>query len=135
MSSQQTTLAPIMLTTKWPKNHKLRMPKKKWLKYYEVENKDFESILTKTTEVVHEVLNKEPRYITAWSGGKDGAVVLDKLYKSNRLDSVFYIKTNTGVQPTEDFLKDYCISLGVKLHIREPTPLAFAYVALVLEIG
>lgn len=132
---KQTTLAPVMITREWSEHHKLRLPKKQWLDYYETPEQTFESIIEKTFDKVLEVTKKEAKPIVAWSGGKDGGVVLHKLLKKNLVGDVFYIRTNTGVQATEDFVIDSCTSLGLRLHIREPTPLAYSYVALVCEIG
>lgn len=126
----QTKLVEPMLTERWPKNHKLREPKKHFLTFYEPKEESFSSIMERLEELGRDT------YVVGWSGGKDGGVVLDKTLKSNReIKRVFYIRTNTGVQLTEDFLKDQCQSMGLKLDIREPTPHAFVYVAICLEVG
>lgn len=127
--STQTKLSKVTLTEKWPKNHRLRKSKKNWLNYHEPKEMTFNSIIEKLEELGRDT------FVVATSGGKDSGVVLDKLYKLNKIDSVFYIRTNTGVQMTEDFIKDRCQELGLTLHIREPTPHAFVYVAICLEVG
>jgi len=127
--SKQTKLSEPTITEKFPENHKLRMPKKQWLEYHQPKSQTFESIMSKIQELGRDTL------VVAYSGGKDSGVVLHKLLDKHKLDSAFYIRTNTGVQITEDFIKDTCQSLGVKLHIREPTPHAFVYVAICLEVG
>lgn len=126
----QTKLVEPMLTERWPKNHKLREPKKYYLKYFEPKLPETNSILELIDDLV-----PEHKPVVMWSGGKDGRVVLEECLKRERVDSVFYIRTNTGVQVTEDFIKDTLQSLGIRLHIREPTPHAFVYVAICLEIG
>jgi len=125
----QTRLIEPMLTDSWPENHKLKMPKKQWLDYYKPKEETFNSILERIDELGRET------YIVALSGGKDSGVVLDKLYKLGKKLRGFYIKTNTGIKPTEDFVKDTCQKYGIRLDIREPTPHSHVYVAIVCEIG
>jgi 3'-phosphoadenosine 5'-phosphosulfate sulfotransferase (PAPS reductase)/FAD synthetase len=128
--SKLITPPKVMLTTKSPKGHKLRMPKKLWLDYHEPDTMNFDGIMNKIEELLPNHQN-----IVGLSGGKDSGVVLHKLLDNNMIDRAFYIKTNIGVQATEDFVKDTCLSLGIPLDIREPTPHAFVYVAICLEVG
>lgn len=130
MKQIQTKLIEPMVTDRWPKNHRLIEPKKFYLKYYEPKSTTTES----TLEAIDELL-PDHKPVVMWSGGKDGRVVLEELLNRERVNSVMYIRTNTGVQVTEDFIRDTLQSLGIRLHIREPTPHAFVYVAICLEIG
>jgi 3'-phosphoadenosine 5'-phosphosulfate sulfotransferase (PAPS reductase)/FAD synthetase len=126
---KQERLSPITKTETWPKNHKITLTKKFFQKDYPVKSTTFEGIINEAGFLGIDT------FIAGYSGGKDSGMVVDKLYQANMLDGVFHIRTNTGVQVTEDFVIDQCQSLGVKLDIREPTPLAYAYVAFCLEFG
>lgn len=119
-----------MLITKSPKNHKLRLPKKSWLTYYEPDIMNFDGIIKKIDELL-----PNNQKVVSLSGGKDSGVVLDRLHELEIIDRAFFIKTNVGVKATEDFVIDQCRSYGVPLDIREPAPLAFVYVAICLEVG
>jgi len=126
---KQTELFEQVVTTRFPKNHRLQIPKKTHLTFYDVKDHSTESILNKTKELGRDT------FIVALSGGKDSSVVLDKATKLIEVDSAFYIKTNVGVTITETYTRDLCQSHGIQLHIREPTPHPFIYVAICLEMG
>lgn len=117
------------LDYKAAKNHRLRIPKNQWLDFHEPREETFDSIIEKAKELGRET------FVVATSGGKDSGVVLDMAIKRELISGVFFIKTNTGVQATEDFVKDRCQELGVKLYIREPAPHPFVYVAFVMYAG
>lgn len=106
------------------------MPKKSWLTYHEPDTMNFEGIVSKIDELI-----PNNQKVVGLSGGKDSGVVLHKLLEKNMVDRAFYIKTNIGVQATEDFVIQTCKDLGVPLDIREPAPLTQVYVAICLEIG
>lgn len=128
MKHKQSKLSEPMVTTSYSKNHKLREPKKKWLTYHEPKTLDTKGILEKIDE-----LYPNNNKIVALSGGKDSGVVLDK--NLDIIQRAFFIKTNVGVQDTEDFVQDQCQKYGIPLDIREPAPHAFVYVAICLEAG
>lgn len=88
----QTKLVEPMLTERWPKNHKLREPKKFYLKYYEPKQPNIDSIL----ESIDELL-PDHKPVTMWSGGKDGRVVLEELIKEDDVTAQTYCKVN-GIQ-------------------------------------
>ena len=119
-----------MLTTKSPKGHKLRLPKKSWIKFYEPDVMNFDGIIKKIDGLV-----PNHQKIVALSGGKDSSCVLHKLYEKNMVDRAFFIRTNIGVQETEDFVIELCESYKIPLDIREPAPFAYIYPAVCLEIG
>lgn len=128
MKTTQSKLSEPMLTERWPKHHKLTK-KKFFQKDYPVSNKSFEGIIREAEKLGLDT------FVVGYSGGKDSGMVLDKLIEMGKLDSVLHLRTNIGVKITEDFVIQQCKDKGVKLHIREPTPLAFAYVAYCLEFG
>ncbi len=119
-----------MVTTVWPKNHKLRLPKKLWLDYHEPETMNYDGILNKIDEIL-----PNHQKIVAFSGGKDSGVVLKKLLDKELVERAFFIRTNIGSKITEDFCIDTCKSYGIPIDIREPVPHAFIYIALCLELG
>ncbi len=128
--THQSKLVEPMITENWPKGHKIRHPKNSWLKFYESDQLTYSSILKKIQELLPE--NKK---VVALSGGKDSGVVLHRLFQDNLVDRALYLRTNTGIQPTEDFVIDTCKSYGIPLDIREPTPNSHIYVAICLEVG
>lgn len=125
---KQTKLAPLMVTSKWPKGHKIRKTKGGSHDYYS-KDESFDGIIQTAKELGRDT------FIVGFSGGKDSGMVLDQADKKGELYGVFHIDTKTGVKVTQDFVKDVCQSRGLKLFIRTPTPLAFAYVAFCLEFG
>lgn len=127
--SNQSRLFESGIDKNWPKNHKLRLPKKTWLKFYEPKEETFDSIIERARELGRDT------FIVATSGGKDSGVVLDLAIKKDVCDAVFFIRTNTGVQITQDFVEDRCQELGIKLFIREPAPHPYVYVAFVMYAG
>jgi len=129
MKTEQSRLIETKLSLSYPKGHKLRIPKKQWLNFHEPKQETFDSIIDKAVELGRD------SFIVATSGGKDSGVVLDMAYKKDIVDAVFYIKTNTGVQMTEDFVIDRCNELGLKCYIREPAPHPYVYVAYCLYAG
>jgi 3'-phosphoadenosine 5'-phosphosulfate sulfotransferase (PAPS reductase)/FAD synthetase len=128
MTTEQTKLSEVTLNTRSPKHHRLRK-KKSFQKDYDVEATDFEGIIKEAEKLGRDT------FIVGYSGGKDSGKVLHKLNEMGKLYGVLHLKTNTGVQATEDFVIDECKRLGVKLFIREPTPLSFSYVAYCLQFG
>lgn len=125
---EQSTLFDKKITTRWPKHHRLTK-KKFYQKDYDVEAKDYEGILKEAENLGRDT------FVVGYSGGKDSGKVLDKLIKMGKCHSVFHINTNVGVSKTRDFVIKKCREYDIPLHIREPTPLAFAYVAFCLEFG
>ena len=125
---EQSKLSELMITYRSPKGHKIHK-KKSYQKDYEVSSKDFDGIISEAEKLGRDT------FIVGYSGGKDSGKVLDKLLKMNKLYGVLHLRTNTGVKITEDFVINQCKELGVKLFIREPTPLSFAYVAYCLQFG
>lgn len=128
MTTKQSVLTEKMLTQTWPQGHKMKK-EKSWRRTWDSKEQKFESIIEKIEELGRDT------FIVATSGGKDSGVVLDKLNQLNKVSSVFYIRTNTGVQMTEDFVKDRCQELGLKLDIRPPTQHPYVYVAICLQFG
>lgn len=126
--SKQTVLSEVKITTKSPKHH--RMQKKKFFqKDYDVKSKDFEGIILEAEELGLDT------FIVGYSGGKDSGKVLHKLNEMGKLYGVLHLRTNTGVESTEKFVIEQCKQMNTKLFIREPTPLAFAYVSYCLQFG
>jgi len=129
MTTHQSRLIDTLISRTYPKNHKLRIPKKQWLNFYEPKEETFDSIIDRALELGRE------SFIVATSGGKDSGVVLDKAIKKDIVDGVFYIQTNTGVHLTQEFVEDRCTELGLKLYIREPAPHPYVFVAFCLYAG
>lgn len=125
---KQTKLSELKITTRSPKGHKIHKLKP-YHKEYNVESTDFEGIIKEAEKLGIDT------FIVGYSGGKDSGKVLDKLIKMGKCGGVLHLKTNTGVKITEDFVIKQCEDLGVKLYIREPTPLSYAYVAYCLQFG
>jgi phosphoadenosine phosphosulfate reductase len=128
MKTDQTTLSEIKITTKSPKYHRVKK-KKFFQKDYEIKSKNFEGIIKEAEDLGID------SFIVGYSGGKDSGKVLHKLNKMGKLYGVLHLRTNTGVYSTEEFVIKQCKEMDVKLFIREPTPLAFAYVAYCLQFG
>ena len=128
MSDKQTKLSDIQITTKFPKGHRIRN-KKFFQKDYKVDATDFDGIIEEAEKIGLD------SFIVGYSGGKDSGKVLHKLNEMGKLYGVLHLRTNTGVATTEEFVIKQCQDLGVKLFIREPTPLSFAYVAYCLQFG
>lgn len=124
----QNKLFDVNITTQSPKRHRQRK-KSFFQKDYDVSSKTFEGIIQEA-----EALGLDT-FIVGYSGGKDSGKVLHKLHDMGKLYGVLHLRTNTGVQVTEDFVVDQCKKIGTKLFIREPTPLAFSYVAYCLQFG
>lgn len=124
----QEKLFDHKITTRSPQGHKIQR-KKFYQKDHNVKAQDFEGIIKEAEKLGRDT------FIVGYSGGKDSGKVLDKLIKMNKCFGVLHLKTNTGVKITEDFVIKQCEKLGVKLYIREPTPLSFAYVAYCLQFG
>ena len=125
----QSRLVNSKTSYSYPKNHKLRIPKKQWLNFYEPKEESFDSIIERARELGRE------KFIVATSGGKDSGVVLDQAIKKDIVDGVFFINTNTGVRMTQEFIEDRCKEIGLKLYIREPAPHPFVFVAYCLYAG
>ena len=125
----QTKLAPVNLDVRWPKNHRQQFNKKYFQKDYPINSKDFEGIIKESEQLGIDT------YIVGYSGGRDSGYVLHKLIDMGKNVIVLHLKTNTGVQITEDFVINECKKSGVPLFIREPTPLSFAYVAFCMQFG
>ena len=124
----QSKLFDVNITNKSPKRHRLRK-KSYFQKDHDVKAKDFEGIISEAENLGLDT------FIVGYSGGKDSGKVLHKLNNMGKLYGVLHLRTNTGVQITEDFVVDQCQKIGTKLFIREPTPLAFSYVAYCLQFG
>lgn len=113
-----------------PEGHKNEPETKRtWLKWHEVKGKNFNEIIESAEELGRDY------FVAGVSGGKDSVSLVDKLDRIGKLKGVFHIDTATGVQVTQDFVKDLCQSRGWTLYMREPTPFRFVYVALVLQVG
>lgn len=125
---KQDKLFDQTITTKFPKGHKIHR-KKFYQKDHEVSATDFEGIIARAEELGRDT------FIVGYSGGKDSGKVLHKLIEMGKNPRVLHLRTNTGVKITEDFVIKQCEDMGVKLDIREPTPLSYAYVAYCLEFG
>lgn len=126
---EQTKLSPVMIDTKWPKYHRIRKMKNKGSDDYYSEDQSFDGIMKSAKELGRDT------NIVLYSGGKDSGKILDMLDKNDDLECVLHLDTKTGVQVTQDFVKDECTRRGIKLFIRTPTPLAELYVAFCLEFG
>lgn len=119
---------PYELSVEFPKNHR-RYAKSGQQKQYQSKDMSVKGIIQTTKDLGRDT------FIVAYSGGKDSGTVLDIMQNEDEVYGVLHLKTNTGVKPTEDFVKDVCQSRGLKLFIREPTPFKFIYVAMVLQTG
>lgn len=128
MNMEQSKLSDPLMSTRSPKGHKTQR-KKFYQKDHYINSRDFDGIIKEAENLGRDT------FIVGYSGGKDSGKVLDRLLKMNKLHGVLHLKTNTGVKITEDFVIKQCKDLGVKLYIREPTPLSFSYVAYCLQFG
>ena len=95
---------------------------------YPVQSKDPADIIAEL-----ENLGRKKFYVMC-SGGKDSVSLAHYMAEMGKLDGVFHIQTNIGIQKTTDFVKDLCQEQGWKLFVREPSP-KFLYASLVLEAG
>jgi 3'-phosphoadenosine 5'-phosphosulfate sulfotransferase (PAPS reductase)/FAD synthetase len=125
---KQTKFSEPDISDRTPKGHRIHH-KKQYMKEYPVNDKTYEGIMKEAENLGYDT------FIVGYSGGKDSGKVLDKLIKMGKCDGVLHLRTNTGVSMTEDFVINQCKEMGVKLYIREPTPLSFAYVAYCLQFG
>ncbi len=125
---EQSKLSELDVSDRTPKGHKLHH-KKSYMKEFPVEDKTYEGIIKEAERLGYN------KFIVGYSGGKDSGKVLDKLIKMNKCDGVLHLKTMVGVKITENFVRQQCKDLGIKLYIREPTPLSFSYVAFCLQFG
>ena len=95
---------------------------------YPVQSKDPADIIAEM-----ENLGRKKFYVMC-SGGKDSVSLAHYMANIGKLDGVFHIQTNIGIQKTTDFVKDLCQEQGWKLFVREPNP-KFIYASWVLEHG
>ncbi len=129
MKETQTTLLEKRVSKRWPKHHRMRKTKNSGTDDYYPEEKTFESIIKKAKELGIDT------FVVGFSGGKDSGKVLDKTQKIGICHAVLHLDTKIGVKPTRLFVEDECTKRNLKLFVRPPTPLAFAYVAFCLEFG
>ena len=95
---------------------------------YPVQSKDPADIIAEL-----ENLGRKKFYVMC-SGGKDSVSLAHYMAEMGKLDGVFHVQTNIGIQKTTDFVKDLCQEQGWKLFVREPSP-KFLYTSLVLDAG
>lgn len=126
---KQHILFEKSIDTKWPKNHRMKKTKLKGSEDFHSEDHSFEGIMKTVKNLGRDTL------IVLYSGGKDSGKVLDILDKQKQIYAVLHLNTNTGVRQTREFVESECQRRGVKLFVRSPTPLAFAYVAYSMEFG
>lgn len=119
---------PYELSEEFPKNHR-RYAKGGTLKHYDVKDTSVKGIIQAAKDLGRDT------FIVGFSGGKDSGTALNLMIEEENVDGVLHLRTNTGVKPTEDFVKDVCQSRGLKLYIREPTPFKYIYVAMCLQTG
>lgn len=99
------------------------------MKFYSSPEESFESIIEELETVYHRT-----KFISGFSGGKDSMTTTHKLDQMGKLDSVFHIKTNIGLQMTTDFVEETCEKMGWKLQVIEPSP-KYTYASHVLQYG